>query len=302
MQSSFHGIITPTLTPFTEAGEIYEAGFENLFSFLAESGVHGVFSGGSYAAFPLLSDEERMRVTSLTIALAKKYELKVIAHIGHASTHFSVKLARFAEGLGADAVASVLPYYYSGHAYTDENYLLHFTKIKDAVSCPVHVYNNPRTTKVAISPELLKQLQLIGISGMKDSGSDMDQFRKYADAVWCENDRTFDLMPGSGSVFLEGFELGAQACVAGTSVVFPDLVAHLYDAIMSGDSEAALTAQEIVNRARDVQQSHNMRPASAYDLLKLRGIDVGVPRAPWRTLSEDELVISSERLSSLGVI
>lgn len=302
MDSSFTGIITPTLTPFTEGGDIFERGFENLFSFLAESGVHGVFSGGSYAAFPLLTDEERMRVTSLTIALAKKYNLQVVAHIGHASTSFSVKLAKFAESLGADAVASVLPYYYSGHAYTDENYLIHFEKIINSVECPVHVYNNPRTTKVAISPSLLKKLRDLGVTGMKDSGSDMDQFRKYADAVWTEENKSFDLMPGSGSVFLEGFNLGARACVAGTSVVFPDVVANLYKDIISGNVEDAKLSQKLVNQARDVQQSLNMRPATAYDLLRLRGIDVGLPRSPWRSLTPDELEVSVGRLKALDII
>ena len=301
MSSIFKGIITPTLTPFTTAGELYEKGFDNLFNFLSKNNVDGVFSGGSYGAFPLLSEEERMRVTSLTILMARKYELSCIAHVGHASTALTVKLAKYAEALGADAVAAVLPYYYSGHAYTEENYLLHFKNLRDAVSCPIHVYNNPRTTKVSISPELLKSLQDIGVTGMKDSGSDMERFREYANVVW-QDDKDFDLMPGSGSVFLEGFQMGARACVAGTSVVFPDVVNDLYKAITLNDHGACTVAQEIVNKARGVQEHLNMRPASAYGLLKLRGVDVGVPREPWRSLNNSELLLSEQRLKELGIL
>ena len=92
MTNSFEGILTPTLTPFTESGELYERGFEHLFSFLADNDVNGVFLGGSYAAFPLLSEEERMRVTAISISLAKKYKLQCVAHIGHASTKLALQL------------------------------------------------------------------------------------------------------------------------------------------------------------------------------------------------------------------
>jgi dihydrodipicolinate synthase/N-acetylneuraminate lyase len=301
MTNSFEGILTPTLTPFTESGALYERGFENLFSFLSENGVNGVFVGGSYAAFPLLSEEERMRVTAISVSLAKKYKLQCVAHIGHASTQLAVKLAKYAEGLGADAVACVLPYYYSGHAYTDENYFMHFDAILNSVRCPVHIYNNPRTTKVAVTPNFLRSLQEMGVSGMKDSGSDMKAFREYAAAVWSTDDKSFDLMPGSGSVLFEGFQMGARACVAGTSVVFPDEVSKLHRLLSFGDEEGARQAQVRVNQARDVQQSMNMRPASAYSLLRARGIDVGAPRLPWRPLNESELEIAVEKLRALSI-
>jgi dihydrodipicolinate synthase/N-acetylneuraminate lyase len=301
MSSVFKGIITPTLTPFKKSGELYEKGFDNLLEFLSTYGVNGIFAVGSYGSFPLLSEEERMRVTELSILSAKKYNLTCIAHVGHASTSFTIRLAKFAEARGADAVAAILPYYYSGHAYTDENYLLHFKKLRDAINCPLHVYNNPRTTKVSISPQLLNKLQKIGITGMKDSGADMDRFKEYANVVW-KNNNDFDLMPGSGSVFLEGFQMGALACVAGTSVVFPDVVNELYKAITKKNNQASIDAQKRVNQARQIQEHLNMRPASAYDLLDLRGVDVGVPREPWLTLNEAELKISKQRLEELGIL
>ena len=95
--------------------------------------------------------------------------------------------------------------------------------------------------------------------------------------------------------------MGARACVAGTSVVFPDEVSKLHRLLSFGDEEGARQAQVRVNQARDVQQSMNMRPASAYSLLRARGIDVGAPRLPWRPLNESELEIAVEKLRALSI-
>ena len=76
-------------------------------------------------------------------------------------------------------------------------------------------------------------------------------------------------------------------------------MSKLYRLISSGDKEGARNAQGRVNQARDVQQSMNMRPASAYSLLRARGVDVGVPRLPWRPLNEGELEIAVKKLKAL---
>ena len=299
----FEGIITPTLTPFHENGEVWYEKIDTMMSYLSGAGIHGVFCVGSYGSFSLLSDEERKQVTKHMINASKKYGLHSIVHIGHASTKFSCELAKLAQDQGADAVAAVLPYYYSGHAYTDANYFPHFEAIRNSVDIDLHFYNNPRTTSVAITPQFLGGLKELGVTGMKDSGSNMDLFQKYAEAVWTDVDKSFDLMPGSGSVFLSGFEMGARACVAGTSMAFPEPVRELYDSIVGVKSTLdPKLCQEKVNSARDVQQSENMRPATAYDILKMRGIDLGYPRAPWRRLSDTENQAIYQKLRQLDMI
>jgi len=297
----FKGVISPVITPFDENGKIFPEGFDNLFGFLSSKGIDGVFCIGSYGSFPLLELEERKYATRLAIDAAKKYGLQHVIQIGHADTGYSVELAKYAESLSADAVALVIPYYYSGHAYNERNILPHFQAVRDAVEIPVHFYNNPRTTKVAATPDLLRKFAKMGLSGMKDSGSDMELFKQYAEAVWDINP-DFDLMPGSGSVFVEGFEMGAQACVAGTSMAFPEIVVKMYREIIEGDFDAAKGTQILVNKARDIQNKYNMRPAAAYDIVKMQGVNIGQPRAPWRKLSDVEYKNTCKELKDLGVI
>lgn len=283
----FKGIISPIPTPFTEDGKVYEQGFRNLLTFLKENGVHGVFAVGSYGSFPLMEFEERKQATTIVCKIAKEIGLQVILHAGHASTDQTVALAKYAQDQGADAVASVIPYYYSGHAYREENLLLHYEALCQAVTIPVHFYNNPRTTTVQASVGLVSKLMEIGVTGCKDSSSNMAQFGEIANMAWDKNP-DFELMPGSASILLSGFLLGSEACVAGTSTAFPALVSELYQAIQNGEIEKATQLQLRVIRARSIQAMWGMRPAACYDILQLGGVDIGTCRRPWKRLNDSE--------------
>ena len=52
------------------------------------------------------------------------------------------------------------------------------------MSSPVHFYNNPRTTGVIASVSLVEKLMDLGISGLKDSSSNMAQFGEIANMTW----------------------------------------------------------------------------------------------------------------------
>ena len=59
----FSGVISPVITPFDLNGKIYEQGFDNLFKFLSQNEIDGVFCVGSYGSFPLMGLEERKQAT-----------------------------------------------------------------------------------------------------------------------------------------------------------------------------------------------------------------------------------------------
>jgi|APSaa5957512535_1039671.scaffolds.fasta_scaffold63345_2 4-hydroxy-tetrahydrodipicolinate synthase len=295
----FKGVISPVVTPFDENGDVYELGFDNLFRFLSENGIDGVFCIGSYGSFPLMEMSQRKLAIKIAIEKSKKYNLKSIIHIGHADTKHTIELSKYAETLRPDALAMVIPYYYSGHAYDEKNILSHFQNVRNSVSGPLHFYNNPRTTKVSATPSLLKSLIEMGLDGMKDSGSDMDLFKEYADIAWSLNP-DFDLMPGSGSVFLEGFDIGAEACVAGTSMAFPKLFHRMYRKYIEGDLNGAKSLQKIANKAREIQEKYNMRPAAAYDIVRMQGVDIGIPRSPWRELTNEEYNLTKNELLKIN--
>jgi dihydrodipicolinate synthase/N-acetylneuraminate lyase len=279
--TNFKGVISPIPTPFDKNENIYEQGFRNLLSYLKQSGIHGVFSLGSYGSFPLLELEERKYAMKIISDLCRELGLYNIMHIGAASTKTSLKLMEYAHEIEVDSIASISPFYYSGHSYRWEDIKLHHTEIVKNSKLPYCVYNNPRTTSFTLTSENLQELVDLGISGIKDSGNDIERFKQYYDVT---KDYDFNCMPGSGSTMLDSFLIGARAIVAGTSVAFPVEVVNLYNGIISKKSIVDLIElQRIVTECRDRQQSKIMRPAAAYGILNENGIDIGYPKKPWPT-------------------
>jgi len=293
----FKGVIAPIITPFKENGEFYRYGMENLLNYLHQNNIDGVFALGSYGSFPMLSIAERKEIAEYIVNYSKILGLKTIIQIGSPSTLDARNLAEHASDIGADAVASVVPFYYSSRVYGEETYLHHFESIKEVIknNVPFHLYNNPRTTGYSATVSFLSNLIDIGISGMKDSGTDMALFAEFSELI-NKKFPDFDLMPGSASTFASGFLLGAEACVAGTSMVFPALVVSLYNAIIEKNAEEIKNLQLKIIEARNYQSIRPLRPAVSYDLLRVLGIDVGVPRKPWYSLNEDELKTIKENL------
>jgi dihydrodipicolinate synthase/N-acetylneuraminate lyase len=277
---SFKGILAPIPTPFNATtGAVYEKGVENLLFFLKKAGVHGVFALGSYGSFPLLDRDERFEAMEIITRKCKELGLFNVMHIGAAGTSQALVYARYAEELEVDAIASVSPYYYSGHAYRWEDIREYHQRLIESTELPYCIYNNPRTTSFSLSPEQLRELAVMGASGLKDSGNDVCLFKDYFDAT---SDLAFNCMPGSGSVMLDCFLLGARSIVAGTSVCFPEEVVALYNAFQAGASAKKLESMQMaVTKCRERQMANIMRAAAAYVLLRDRGVDIGQPRSPW---------------------
>jgi len=174
----FKGVITPIITPFKDNGEFYEQVMLNLLDFLHSNGVDGVYALGSYGSFPLMSIAERKQVAEFVVRETKKRGMPSIIQIGAPATADSVELALHAVEIQPDAIASVVPFYYSNYAYGEEVYLEHFKTIVDAVNgrVPVQMYNNPKTTGYTVTPKFFNRLLEIGITGLKDSSWNMSLF------------------------------------------------------------------------------------------------------------------------------
>jgi len=107
----FKGIIPPTLTLFNEYGEIDEKCNRDYLEFLITAGVHGLFMVGSNGLGPMMSLEQRKYLAEISLDQINK-RVPSIIHVGTPNCNISLELAKHAEKNGADAVASVPPYYY----------------------------------------------------------------------------------------------------------------------------------------------------------------------------------------------
>ena len=301
MATLFEGIYPPLIASFTDEGDLYERGVRNVVNYLISAGVHGFFINGSYGSAPLLTIEERKRVAEI-VHREVDGRLPIITHVGEASTRATIELARHAAGLGSAAVAAVVPYYYSGaSAYDDDQIIRHYAELAESVGVPTFMYNNPKTCGYNLTPELLARLVNVGVLGMKDSSGSFTLLGEFNQAARRVNPN-FACMSGSVGLLQPAYNIGIKGCIAGTANAFPELAVALYAALEARDWEKSNHLQNMVIAERKIQAASGFRPAGSYTFLRLKGIDCGTVRRPWREPNEAEARSMKEEAVKLGLL
>ncbi len=285
----FKGIIPAIITPFNKDGSIYEQGIKNELEYLYEFGYRNVFACGSYGSFPVMNVEQRETVAKCVTYNCLRLGMKSIIHIGSTSTYDAVRLAQHAEFFGANAISSVVPFYYSNTIYTEDDFIRYYEEIvKSVYIVDVHCYNNPNTTGFNISPSFLKRLMDIGITGIKDGGSDMGGMLEMLNVIREKKYDFFDYYPSSTSSLITGFLLGVQSCISGVALTCPKLVMDIYNNMMNGNIPLALRLYQKVMKIRSILGAKGGRAVTVYDILNSRGIDVGTCKEPWQRLKKKD--------------
>jgi 4-hydroxy-tetrahydrodipicolinate synthase len=301
MTKCFEGIYPPLIASFTEDGDLYEKGIRNVAGYLMSEGVHGFFINGSYGSAILMTVEERKRAAEI-IHDEVKGRLPIITHVGSASTRATIELAKHAEGLGSAAVAAIAPYYYAGaNAYDESQIIRHYADIAASVRVPTFIYNNPRTSGYTLTPALLARLVDVGVLGMKDSSGSFTLLGEFNQAATRVNPN-FACMSGSVGLMQPAYNIGIRGCVAGTANAFPELAVALYRALEAHDWKKSGELQNLVIAQRKIQAAGGFRPAGSYTFLKLKGIDCGTVRRPWREPNAQEARYMKEEAIKLGLL
>ena len=290
------GIIPPLTTPFDEDGDVYEEGLRRLVDFQIEKGVHGLFICGTYGSGPIMTVEERKRVHEIVVDQAQG-RITVIAHVGTTSTVQSVELARHAERVGADLVASISPYY---HGHDERAVVEFFRTLADAIDLPLYVYNNPKASGVTITPSFLHHLADVGVQGIKDSGFSFIDLTHFMLAM--EDTPEFRFIVGTEALALPAFMIGAKGSIAGLANGFPELVVRLWNLFQAGEYQEAARVQMQVTKARQILHIPSSTNAACYAVLNERGVDVGYPKPPILPVREDKRVAMIAAFKEMGLL
>ncbi|MEM0075327.1 MAG: dihydrodipicolinate synthase family protein [Conexivisphaerales archaeon] len=290
--ANLKGVITAMLTPFDAKGNVMLNAIPDFVRYQTENGVNGLFVCGSTGLFPLMRVEERKMMAEEVVKYAKG-KMQVIVQVGAPDTATSIELAKHAEKVGADGVASVPPYYYH---HNDEALKLHYKKIADSVSIPLYVYNIPRFVGVNVGLGLLKQLADAKIvSGMKDSSRDFLQLVEIIENMPDD----FAVVNGTEGYILPALLAGASGMVAALGNAFPDLLVHLYNTY-SKDLKGAKRLQNMINRAKTITDKFPI--SSLYEVARERKVDYGYPRPPFTVISKTERERMIKELKAIKLI
>lgn len=277
-------LIAATHTPFDARGELNLIAVERQAELLIESGVSGVFPGGTTGESLSLTTDERMSLAKRWVDVAAGTSLRVVIHVGHNALPDAIALARQAEQIGADAISAMPPCYFRPE--TVEDLVECMREVAGAApSLPFYYYDIPPMTNVRLSMvEFAARAagKIPNLSGIKYSNMDLVQLQE----LLCIGE--LEILFGCDEALLSAWALGVRGAVGSTYNFAMPLYLDLLAAFERRDLETARRRQlESVRLVRRLQRD-GFLPASKA-LVGMLGADCGACRKPLRTLTTSQL-------------
>lgn len=301
LEEKYKGIFPAFYACYDDAGELSVEATEALLEYLIDAGVQGVYVGGSSGECIYQTVEERKLVLE-TVMNANNGRIKVIAHIAANSTRDSQELARHAESLAVDAIASIPPIYFKLPEFAIAKYWNDMSEA--APNTDFIIYNIPQLAGVSLTPSLLETLlenpRVIGVKNSSMPVQDIQIFRSIAQA----KDREFIVFNGPDEQLFSGLAAGAVGGIGGTYGAAPKLYLAIYDAYLNGDTARGLELQDIacdlINSL--VATKGNMYASIKKSLEVKHGLKLGSVRAPLAPLVEEDNAVIDEIVEKLNKI
>ena len=232
MRTMFTGVGTALITPFTKSGALDESAIKRLANRQIESGVHFLVPCGTTGETPTLSAAERRRVVELVLEAAEG-RVPVLAGAGGYDTQEVAYISKEMESIGVQGLLSVTPYY---NKPTPEGLYQHFSRIAEATSLPIVLYNVPGRTGCNIDAATCARLATIPrIIGVKEASGNITQMVEICRAVPPD----FLVLSGDDALTLPLMAIGGRGLISVASNVIPAAMSNMVAAAERGDFAGA---------------------------------------------------------------
>lgn len=280
----YQGIFPAFYACYEEDGRISPERTKAFAEYLIDKGVQGLYVCGSSGECIYQSVEER-KIVLESVMKAAKGKIVIIAHVACNNTQDSVELARHAESLGVDAIASIPPIYFHLPDYAIAEYWN--TISAAAPNTDFVIYNIPQLAGVSLTvglfEEMRKNPRVVGVKNSSMPVQDIQMF-KAASGEDCV------VFNGPDEQFISGRMIGAAAGIGGTYAVMPELFLAMDKAVREGRMEDARSLQY---QANEIIYAMCACKANLYavmkEILKMNGMNIGGVRAPLTNVSEADL-------------
>jgi 4-hydroxy-tetrahydrodipicolinate synthase len=279
---AIHGIIAYPITPFSPDGDVDTATLAALLEKLVAAGVHAIAPLGSTGEAAYLTEAEFDSVVDTTVSTVDR-RVPVIVGASDLTTANTVRRARYAQRAGADAVM-ILPVSY--WKLTPREIAQHYATVAAALDIPVMAYNNPATSGIDMSPELLVQMftDIDNVTMVKESTGDLDRMLRIKQL-------TGDALPfynGSNPLILDALTAGASGWCTAAPNLRPQPCLDLYAATQAGDYDAAKAIYDELSPLLRFIVAGGL-PTTVKAGLDILGTKVGDPRPPLLPLEKTGL-------------
>ena len=206
--TKYQGVIPAFYACYDKDGNISVEGVKALTRHLIAKGVKGVYVGGSSGECIYQHPDERKKLLEAVMSEAKG-KITVIAHVGCNNTADSVELAKHAESVGVDAIASIPPIYFHLPEYAIAEYWNAMSAA--APHTDFVIYNIPQLAGTALTMSLLNtMLKNPNVVAVKNSSMPTQDIQMFKDAgIKARGEGNFVVFNGPDEQFVSGRVTGA---------------------------------------------------------------------------------------------
>jgi len=241
----YKGIYTAIATLFDADGTVDKAANAKLVDNLIEAGTDGALFLGSTGEFFNLNVEEKKEHFSF-IADHAKGRFSLFAGTGGMDIRETVELTRHVQECGFDAAVVMCPYYFN---LPETHIREYFAQVASSVDIDILLYNFPARNNVTYSPEMI--LSLVAdhknIVGIKDSGSTLEDMRRYISEV-ADVVGDFSVFSGFDEFLVPNLLSGGAGTIGALPNFEPELFVKLRKAVEAGDLDTVRTCQKRLAR------------------------------------------------------
>jgi 4-hydroxy-tetrahydrodipicolinate synthase len=287
----FTGSGVAIVTPFTNDSVDYEK-LGELIEFQIREKSDAIIICGTTGEASTMPDDEHIDVIAYAVKKVNG-RLPVIAGTGSNDTRHAISLSKRAEGVGADAILSVSPYY---NKTTQRGLYEHFKAIAESISIPMVLYNVPSRTNLNINPDTVKHLSEIdNIVAIKECN-----LNQVADIInLCGND--FAVYSGEDGLVVPLLSLGGKGVISVMANIIPQDTHNLASNYLAGDVEGArklqLRVAELI-KALFVE----VNPIPVKEAMNLMGMNVGKCRMPLVDMNDNNKQVLIKALQNYRLI
>lgn len=246
MKDRIRGIIPAILTPLGGDGEPDLRLLTDLTEYLASSGAHGFFVGGTTAEGAYLSAEQRRLIFETVKEVSGGRQFLCLAAL-QPSTPQVVREMHIMEDLKPDFFVAVTPFYGAKDQATIKE---HFTVLARESPVPLILYNIPGRTQSPMAVETVLELShLDNVAGIKDSSGD---FTFFSRGFLGEYPDRFEWIMGEDLLDASALLLGARSIVTGLANIRVEHYITMFKAAEEGNTAKVKECQRIVNQYRSI--------------------------------------------------
>ena len=295
--TKYQGIFPAFYACYDDNGEVSGKRTRALTEHLIQKGVKGVYVGGSSGECIYQGVVERKLLLE-NVMEAAQGKLTVIAHVACNNTRDSQELARHAESLGVDAIASIPPIYFHLPEASIAGYWNDISAA--APKTDFIIYNIPQLAGVALTLPLLREmLKNPCVVGVKNSSMPVQDIQMFKDEG-TKGGRDFVVFNGPDEQLISGLIMGADGGIGGTYGAMPELILKLYELTKAGKLDDARKLQYNVDNIIYAlcAPKCNMYASIKEVLRRREGLDIGGVRAPLAnyTPADDEKIVHAVKL------